>query len=534
MLIKMKFKRFYFLNILFFIITTATIITLNIFPLYTLAKRSPAGRTYALIHNNVQDFYFYQSLMNQGTSGNWIIYDPYTTETNKSSIIFSYFTWAGKLSQLLQIPHAYTYHAIRIIAGIFFFITAYRLIIMLKLPYPHLIYFFFLFAAPFFKGDTPYMYWWTGMDPVRRAAYLPHHMFGGFLLIVSVILILRFFSSKKIKYLLYALPLALFMSFIHTPSLIILLIVLPPTLLFYIVLNLKNWKLLIGNYWYLFVYLIIGLLSLSFMVSQTQKGFPWNQYLLWERNLQYPLDKELIGALGILFPFALTGTVISLLSKKFDRIFIACWFAVPILLIPAAGKLGMSNIRLIQGIPYLSMSILAVLGLEYLIKLIRKLFVFCSPAIALATVGLLFFAYSYREIVWSVKDQIREYSPIFGNTYLDNRLFAAFDFINKNYPPKTTSVSTFYAGNYLPVYTHTVSFIGHNGYTYNVDRKEPEVAKLFTMKMAEREAKSFLMDNKITLVFQGPEEKRFYPDYLYPNILKPVYDREEATIYEMK
>jgi len=523
-----------FISTSFFLLSTALILILNIYPTYFLAKKAAFGRTYALIHNNVQDYYFYQALMNQGANGHWSIYDPYTAEPSRPSIIFSYFTWAGKLSKLMNLPYAYTYHISRILTSVFFFVAAYRLILLLKLPHPNLTYLFFLFATPLFNGKTPFMYWWTGMDSVRRAAYLPHHMFGGFLLIVSVIFILRFFSSRNLKYLIFASLLSPLMAFIHTPSLIILLITIPSALFQYWLLNIRkfieNWNLIIGNYLYLFVYWIIGLLSLSYMVSQTNKGFPWNQYLLWERNLQYPLAKELIPALGILFPFSLLGIIISIASRKFDRIFVACWFAVPLLLIPAAGKLGMSNIRLIQGIPYLSLAILAIIGIEFLVNKI-----FANLRIGIYwIIGLLFLASSYHEIVWSVKDQIREYSPIFGNTYLDNRLFAAFNFINKNYPRKTVTVATFYAGNYLPVYTYTISYIGHSGYTNNLARKEPEVTAFFKSEMSPQDAKSFLMSNKITLIFQGPEEKILYQKPLYPDILKPVYDREEATIYELK
>ena len=556
------FKSFLF-NVLFFIFTTLSIILLNLYPLITLAKKSPPGRTYSLIHNNTQDFYFYQALMNEGANGHWLIYDPYTTEDSRPSVIFSYFTVLGKLSRLLRLPYAYTYHIFRILSSVLFFLAAFRLIYFLALPNPGLTYLFFLLSAPFFNVESPYMYWWTGMDPVRRAAYLPHHMFGGFLLIVSVMLILRFYSSKKVKFLLFAFPLSLVMAFVHTPSLIILLIVLPPTVILYILLNYKIIKLF-GNFKWFFIYWIVGLLSLAFMVSQTNKGFPWNQYLLWERSLQYPLDKELFGALGMLLPFGLLGAIIALLSRKFESVFVATWFAFPLLLIPVASKLGMSNIRLIQGIPYLSLAILAITGIDYLInKLVNipsviqfakqneftegytdtlinkfkyqryKKFINLRLAVYWI-IAVLFFAYSSRLISWSVKDQIREYSPIFGNTYLDDRLHRAFAFINNNYPPKTTTVSTFYAGNYLPVFTDTVSFIGHTGYTYNLAGKEPEVQKFFSSKMSPEEAKSFIMNNKITLVFQGPEEKILYPDYLYPGILIPVYDRPDTAIYELK
>ena len=278
------------------------------------------------------------------------------------------------------------------------------------------------------------------------------------------------------------------------------------------------------------------------MVSQTDKGFPWSQYREWERNLQYPLNKELIGALGILFPLAVIGIIYSLLSLRFDRIFIAVWFVLPFLLIPLSSKFSISNIRLIQGIPYLSEAILAILGIDFLILLLKKFYKKFIPfrlPLSLSgsiyvLLGLVFLVHAYPSLIWSIKDSIREFSPIFGNVYLDNRLFNAFDYINDNYPQKTLTLGTFYTGNYLPVYTHTVSFIGHSGYTDKLSEKESLVFKFFEHKMAPEEAKSFILDNRITLVFQGPEEKPIYSGYLYPDVLKPVYDRQEATLYVLK
>ena len=52
--------------------------------------------------------------------------------------------------------------------------------------------------------------------------------------------------------------------------------------------------------------------------------------------------------------------------------------------------------------------------------------------------------------------------------------------------------------------------------------------------MSNEEAKEFIMNNKIDLIFQGPEEKPIYSSYLYPSILKPVYETEEVTLYTIK
>lgn len=585
-------------KIFFFIVLSTIILSLNLTPLILGYLHAPEGRSFALIHNNTQDFFFYQALMNEGANGSFLTYDPYTTESHQPSIIFSYFLWLGKLSKLLGLPYAITYHLLRIFLSLLFLFFIFYFLSSIKVPYPRLTFLFFLFAAPFMHTindngkllTVPFMHWWNGIDPIRRAVFLPHHMAGGLLFIISIILIFKFINAPTRSHLVRLIFISATMAFVHTPSLLILLIVLPLSILIYTSFAIfylthlpgvhtaawkvlrsgsfqvkfveiikdyfQNAKLVINPNWIigLLAYWFIGLLFLIFMVSQTKSGFPWSQYIDWERNLQFPLDKELIGALGILFPFSLAGIISALKSKKFEYIFIACWLVVPLLLIPFAKLLNLSNIRLIQGIPYLPLAILAVLGIKSIIEFVNTLILktgdpshplrvnALAPSfrggrtrkLILFAITSIFFIFTYPTLQWSLQDQIREYWPIYGNVYLDNRLNNAFDFINNNFPAKTITLSTFYSGNYLPAYTHTVSLIGHFGYTYNEEEKEKKVQKFFKNEMTTEESKNFLSGNKITLIFQGPEEKPLYKDYLYPTLLKPVYDKEEATIYSIK
>lgn len=529
-----------------------------------------------MLHNNAQDFFFYQTLMNRGGNGDLLTTDAYTGEAHKPSIIFAYFVWLGKLSKLFGIPFSYMYHVLRITFGILLFAAAYYLILSLKIPFPRLTFLFFIFAAPLMHQisdgskiiSVPYMNWWTGMDPIRRAAYLPHHMMGGFLLVATLFLLLRYFRKAEMSYLIVSLILAVLMSFIHTPSLFIILMVLPTSIVLYTALKLipyitknqnkladpvtvflKLFKPELRQFAGMAAYWIISMLLLLYMVKQTNQGFPWSQYIDWERRLQFPLDNELTGALGILLPFSAAGIIVALISRKFENLLLVCWLVIPFLFIPFAYLFGISNIRLIQGVPYLPLSILAILGIQmviqffsYLLKMKLKVkneklkirIISFLPKIILSLVLLLFAVFTYPELDWSLKDQIREFWPIFGNVYLDNRLYDAFSFINNMFPNNTLTLSTFYTGNYLPAFTTTTSYIGHSGYTYRIDSKQPDVFRFFRNEMTETEAKDYIIKNKIKLVWQGPEEKPLYPNKLYPGVLKIIYDREEVTLYVLK
>ena len=586
-------QRLIYSKSLFFIVVSAVILGLNLTPLILQAKHTPPGRTFVLVHNNVQDFFFYQSLMNEGANGQWSTNDPYTTENHQSSFIFSYFLILGKISKALFLPYSYTYHAVRIVFGILLFAASYYLIYFLKTPFPKLTFLLFVFAGPLLRNSNvngeilplPYMNWWTGMDAIRRSAYLPHHMIGGFLLVLIIISLLKYSKDFNYKYIIISILLSLLLSYIHTPSLFIILISLPVAIFLFIITNRAVYKeklqlshLISGDakrLSYLLIFWIVGITCLFIMLLQTRLGFPWSQYLSWEKKLQFPLDREIIGALGILVPFSIIGIITSIKSKSFEKIFISCWLLTPILLLPFSSRIGISNIRLIQGLPYLSLAITSIIGINYLNTLVKRLFPLIRVSLTLnnktgdaregshtemyRSMGnssgrtririmrnsflknlfliaalILFSIFTYPSLSWSLKDQIREFWPIFGNVYIDNRLNNAFAFINKNYPKDTNTLSTFYSGNFLPAYTHTRSFIGHSGYTNNIEEKEQLVKIFFENKMSSQEAKSFILSNNIALIYQGPEEKPIYNDYLYPKILTPVYDREEVTLYTLK
>jgi hypothetical protein len=330
---------------LFFLLITLTILSLNLTPLITCIFHSPLGRTFALIHNNVQDFFFYLGLMNEGANGAWLTYIPYTTEPHQPSIIFAYFLWLGKLSHLLGLSYAVTYHFIRIIFSLLFLSSIFYLLSsIIKVPYPRLAFFFFLLAAPFMhvvniygkNTSVPFMYWWTAMDPIRRVAYLPHHMVGGLLLVLTIIFFIKYFQQisniKNYKYILWAVLLSLLLAFIHPPSLLIILVFLLISILVYLpiqfftdykkkLLQFPNYLITqLFNYPFigLLAYWLIGLLFLFLMVSLTSKDPVWQHVYTWEKNQQLPIGKDIVGAFGVLFPLALIGSLYALLSGRFE------------------------------------------------------------------------------------------------------------------------------------------------------------------------------------------------------------------------
>ena len=553
----------------FFIFSTALILGLNLAPTITFINHSPPDRYFPLMHNNSQDFYFYLSLMREGAQGHWLTTIPFTTETHSRSLVFNYFLILGKISSLLGIPMELGYLIARIVSSILFFLCAWLLIRKLKIPYPRLTYLIFLFASPFLKGDTPYLYWWTGIDAIRRASYLPHHMFGGFLLILAFYVILQFVERKisLFRFFSFSLFLLFLMLLIHTPSLLILIMTLPTAIIGY--LSRKNisslrhgriTKLTIQPFnpltlTSLFLLLSFSLILMLIFAKLMEGDALWKHALEWEKTLQLSFLKEILGGFGILLPFTLIGIIRSILSKNFSYWLVLSWFLVPILMLPLAPFFQISNTRLVQGVPFLPFAMLTAIGIEWIVSVIPTFTLSfegkagiqslmngsSGPASGMTTKNIIliiiffiFLLQSIPTLIWSLKDQIHEYSTPYSNIYLDKRLFSAFDFINKEYEPGTVTLASFYTGNYLPAFTNTISFIGHFGYTYDLEKKEEITDNFFSQKLNPEEAKEFLRKNNIRLIFQGPEEKRMTTEPLYPALLRKVFNNDIVTIYQAK
>src|SRR3990167_8286746 len=121
-------------KIFFFLLTTLIILSLNLTPLILQTIHAPPGRTFVLIHNNAQDFFFYQSLMNEGANGQWLTTDPYSSEPHKPSIIFSYFLWFGKIAHILNLPYAIAYHLVRILLSVLFLLSTFYFLLSTRIP----------------------------------------------------------------------------------------------------------------------------------------------------------------------------------------------------------------------------------------------------------------------------------------------------------------------------------------------------------------------------------------------------------------
>jgi hypothetical protein len=91
------------------------------------------------------------------------------------------------------------------------------------------------------------------------------------------------------------------------------------------------------------------------------------------------------------------------------------------------------------------------------------------------------------------------------------------------------------AGNFIPAYAGNYVYLGHAN-TPDEDEKEPIARDYFAGKMGELNSKSFLVQENISYVFWGPQEREVGGNfdlntYKY---LKAVYKNGNVTIFEVE
>ncbi|KKR32647.1 MAG: hypothetical protein UT63_C0036G0006 [Candidatus Gottesmanbacteria bacterium GW2011_GWC2_39_8] len=562
-------------DLFFFLVIAFAMMGISLYPTIFFVLHSPPDRVFPFLHNNAADFYYYLTLMNQGANGNWLAFDYYTTETLKPSLIEVFFVYLGKFGSLFHLSMPLTYFFSRLIFGTLFFFFAFYLIgKILPRGYRKIAFLLTVIAGPVIKTSivngkvvtSTFLDWWTGIDPVHRASFLPHHLLGNALLLVSIIFLFNYFRKKQTISLLWAGFASSFAGFIHPPNVIILILTTVTTIFIYLIKEIINQNKVAGDaregprlraaesehrrggtggrtrgmirfFLPLTIFCFFSGLPVLILLSQTTLGFPWSIIPEWETKQFYPLSEELLGGLGPIFLFSLIGIFWIFQNPALENIFIGTWAFLPLICIYFSNIFHLNAVRFLQGAPFVPLSIMTGFSLLFLGKKISKSHFKNSLKYLIYGITLIILLSFYiPALKVELSSQIAEYTPIYSNIYLTKTTFAGLEFINKNIPPKTHILSSFYTGNYIPAFTDNVSFLGHHTYTYNLEQKQAALNIFYGGKMTDAEAKQFLDNYKITLIWQGWDEKSLKPDALplYPNLLKVAYQNPDVTLYILK
>ncbi len=532
------FKSFYKHHFITFFIIVNILLIFSQTPMIMRFLKTPQDRIYPFVHTDwAHDYYLYLAAINQGLNGDWLYHDPYTTEPSTKGIFYIFFTATGQIGRLFHLNLIITYHLLTLISFEMFMIFTYLIsqtILGKKYAFWGALFSIIGTISPTliwnFKIDFPInMPWWIMLDASERLYALPHYNFAQALLLAAIILLIKFFRTKKLKYAYFS-SLIIFISGLILPSVLIPAVtVLPASYFLYLLINFHKTKkisldlnILIGISLAIIttttVYLIIK--------SQVQAGFPWDQWTKWGLNRwnfgEPAFDKTFLLSFGILPILSLPAIIEGFKKNNRELIFISLWAIVPFILLPFATPLEIAKIRLAEVANFVPFGILAAYTI---FKMIPK---WKYPIIAVLLLTIL-------PVSWNLLNQRIHYvktEPVYDHIYIPKTSYEAIEFIQKSLPKNSIILSHEKYGIIIPAFAPTISYFGHVTQTMNYFAKEKNVIDFYSGKWSAEEAKDFLTKKGISFIYYGWQEKELGNTVTKYPFLISIFQNKDVTIFQ--
>ncbi|MEK7577806.1 MAG: hypothetical protein AAB492_04295 [Patescibacteria group bacterium] len=456
------------------------------------------NRQFELVHNFPTDYNFYLSRIRQGLEGRWTSVERYTSEPHDGSLIHELYVLMGRVGASVRVPWGKAgdvYHVARVVLAVTLLaliakytnynILAFLLVVTAS-SWSKLV---FVEGIPRFGG---YMPWWSVMDSLQRITFIPHLLAGQALIVFLVMML----PSRKNTIFLGILALLLGMVF-------------PPGLLFvYTVMGV--YALLQGKGMVKFItpYLLIFLISMPSLVylGLMTHVYPWKRLIEVDVIRPLPFDYlEYIKAIGPIGPIGLIGLIVALWKRERGMFLSVAWVISWIgLLVVFKFVPQQSPLRFSEMIPHVPLGVLSAY-LLYKIGRPRRV-----VAIVLIAMGLL---HMYSSWLWQrdfIDHKIRATSPLVPTgsfvMYPLKDFVAGMGYIQDNFTVDSVVLSGSTAGNYIPAYIGRTVYMGHDN-TVSFEKKKEIAAQFFAGRMSPDDAKLWMKQNALRVVFYGPEEK---------------------------
>lgn len=530
-------------RLLIFLCLANLLVFLIIIPMFFTKTQGTADTSYMWVHGTAIDYYHYLGIMKEGANGSWLVSDLYNTVPHKQSLVFFFFIIAGKIGGIFHLSPIITYHLIRFISIEFMFVATYLVcvevvggrrglwaaIVGLFTTVPPVMY---LPIVKTYLGDFA---WWDVLDSLHRADYLPHHSFGIGLLLISTLLVMKFFRQGKIHQILIA-SLTAFASGIVYPIVgFVFVAVIIATSIIYLGKQYRKHHLLkINVITPVIVVTICACFSLLIMKQQVSLGYPWDQYNVgygvWEQVNDF--TRNFFIAYSVILIFSLPALIFYLLkSEKFSEILIGIWALIPFMLIIVAPLLGLEKIRMAylgQFIPY---GILITTSIFIIFKrlptlLLKRIYIGTSMLILIANTTLTTGYYFQKRLVREVHKS--------GIYHLDKKLFPAYAFIDNHVPLYANVLGDFVVGSTLPAFATVKTYFGHWTQTSDYWRKEGETRTFLEGQYSPAEALTFLTKGNIEyIVVRTVDQKQSVDAMLRVLPLETIYTDGDIAIYKV-
>jgi len=522
------------------------------------------NRQFELVHNFYTDYNFYLSRIRQGLEGRWTVVEKYTAEPHRGSFVHWMYLGMGQVGRFVRVPvhrSGDVYHMARVVlaAVLLYFIAVFSrkgpwgskeakgywgilafLLAVTAASWPTLVAVVDNQVVPAVLENTihwrfgGYMSWWSVMDSLQRITFIPH-ILAGQVLIVFLIRSLTSLKELKSGQLLMLGLLSFGLGMIFPPGLVFVYGVIGVIG----VIRAIGEKKIEKGLW--FSWGAVGLISsasIAYLFLMTSV-YPWKR--LAELDILHPLPfvyLEYFRAVGPVGVFGVFGGVWGLWKREKSLYPAISWviawlvFLVVFHFIPQQSPLRFSEMM-----PHVPLGILSAYvffrlrHLRYLRNLGR-----------LMTWGLIFLGLlqMHSSYFWQrdfVDHKIRATVPLVPTgSYV---MYPLKDFLNAMWAVYDLThgegvvLSETTAGNYIPVVSGNVVYVGHDN-TVEAERKKELVRQFFAGQMSQETAKKFVADISARVVFFGPQEKeaggiRDLAE-IYP-FLSDVYRNANVTLY---
>jgi hypothetical protein len=495
-----------------------------------IKNRLRPDREFELVHNFYTDYNFYLSRIREGLEGRWTAVERYTSEPHQGSLIHVFYVFLGQVGRWVRVPWhraGDVYHMARLVfaAALLFQIVQFcRMMFTREKQHWALLAFLLAVTAGswptlvFFNGGWRlggYMSWWSLMDTLQRITFIPHILVGQAILLFLVVQLGRKSIREHPANWIFLGGLAFVLGIVFPPGVVFLGAMLAVGAALELVWARVGRNVPVGKWavWTVLPYVVVLAFALPAMLylNLVTSFYPWKR--LTEFDIINPLPfayLEYIKALGPILPLGLAGMVVALVKKERRLLFAIAWVvAWVVLLIVFRFIPQQSPLRFSEVLPHVPLAALAVYLFWTLFQRPRGKFVLLVPA-ALLLIGV---GQMYSSFLWQrdfVDHKIRATQPLVPTgsyvMYPLKDFVAAIRFIQDAAPRDTVVLSETTAGNYIPVIAGNTVYVGHAN-TVKAEEKKARVVQFFRGRMNPAEAQTWMRQDRIGLVFFGPQER---------------------------
>lgn len=478
----------------------------NLWPLLVGLQQTPVGYVFLGTVHHPADYFYYLSQFTQGAYRTITTVDLYTSEVIPPSFVGWSNVALGKLFFLLGFSPGAAYHISVLFLTVLIFIAAYRLSLHIFKSRPFALlslYFFALFHAfPMTRDGVPSYgdYWNNFAVPRVRLGAVPHQLL---LTLSSFLMVYGIFRWR------------------HTSSSWKTLILIACSSVILGSLQPALWGLIAGSIG--ITYLIqfssttpvprgtlikgIGAVGLGAIpvlyLAILFRSLPFSQLQRWEATQQTPLTPEhFLTATGPLFLLGLFSLPALLSKRTFEQVFLFVFSVISfgLFLSPIPSMLGISHVRCMSALAILSVTCIAVFGVQGLIRK-KTPWVTMLGYLIIAALSVLLIPNHFKTLKLATG-----FNPNNLYHYLPKEEYELFQNAASMTRPNETFLVVQPYNELFPAISGRRSYSGHPLLTINAAQKEAFTRSFFSDTLQNTAMHQFLTDQGIRWIISTPNQ----------------------------